>query len=97
MVLIGIIDFTGPYQEEPGRRFTRTTTSEAFKLLVGPPKGFSPSEINNMIVTSLKQREYGETQTINALGVVNIVDYSIKGSEPWILGNIIYMVRDRGI
>jgi len=50
-----------------------------------------------MIVTSLKQKECGATQAIDALGVVNIVDYSIKGSEPWLLGIIIFMGRDRGL
>ncbi len=95
MALIGIREFTGPYLTEPGRHYTRTTGSEAFKVLVGSQTGLSSHEEFEMIVTKLKQKGHIETQTFNALGVINIVDYTIKGPEPWIVGNILFMVRDR--
>ena len=95
MVLIGIREFTGPHLSEPDRPYTRTTRSEAFQVLIGSQRELPPHEMNEKIVNTLKQKGHVDTQSFNALGVINIVDYSIKGPIPWVLGNILFMVRDR--
>lgn len=95
MVLIGIREFTGRYLTEPDRPYSRTTGSEAFEVLVGSQKELSSRDMYEMIVGRLKQQGHIEAQTFNALGVINTIDYMIEEPEPWILGNIIFMVRDR--
>ncbi len=97
ILLIGIREFTGRYLTEPDRPYTRTTGSEAFQILVGSQKDLSSHEMYETMVAALKQKGQIQEQSFNALSVINIVDYSIKGQEPWLVGNIIFMVRDRSL